>query len=145
MEDQLTVTVVPMATEAGVCEPLMVMVAVGAVGSLGGLTPTVTLAEAGPYGPVQFKVYVAAEVRGPVVSEPEVGYETPLIVQEVTLVELQVAVEAVLYATGFGLALMVAVGVGVTATLTVVVHVATLPEPPNCSSRALIVYVPADG
>ena len=84
----------PDGTEAGAWEPLTVMVAVGAKGAL--LTFTVTLAEAGPLGPVQLKVYVAAEVRGPVVSEPEVGYPAPLMVQEVTLVELQVAVEAVL-------------------------------------------------
>ena len=96
--------------------PLVTLVGLALIDTLGGVADTVTVADcdAEPPGPVQVSVYFVVVVRADVVMEPLTGSEPlhpPEAVQEVVLVDDQVSVDLAPLATVLGLAVNVTAGV----------------------------------
>jgi hypothetical protein len=113
--------------------PLVTLVGLALMDTLGGFADTVTVADcdAEPPEPVQVSVYFVVAVRAKVTFEPLIGSEPlqpPEAVHDVALVEDQVSVDLAPLATVLGFAVRVTAG-GFRVTETVADCVALPPLP----------------
>jgi hypothetical protein len=113
--------------------PLVTLVGLALMETLGGVADTVTVADcdAEPPGPVHVSVYFVVVLRAEVATEPLIGFvplQPPEAVHDVALVEDQVSVDLAPLAIVLGFAVRVTAG-GVWVTETVADCVALPPLP----------------